>query len=537
MGKFTFLKKDILFERKDDQKLWLKYCGFLDLYVEEFMTIQRTLLNDQIDLLQKSELGKKIIGSRKCENIDDFRKHVPLTTYTDYKPYFENKNETVLAEKPVLWARTSGHSGTIKWIPYTQENIRVLADNTLSAFILSSANTHGDVKLRPGAKVVFDLPPIPYTGGVMGYSVEERLLYHPIPPLEKAEQMEFQERIEQGLHIGLRSGVDYATSMAGVLNKIGRSFNKLGNGSEISLKTLHPIAAIRLIQASITARMANRRIIPRDIWQIKGLVCSGTDTTIYQDEIASDWGIKPLDVYVAAEACFIAMQSWNKKGMTLIPYSNFYEFIPEEEYLRSQRDNNFIPGTVMADELEAGKIYEIVITNFHGGSFIRYRIGDLIKVISIGDEETNSTLPQIIFHSRVDDVIDISGFMRLGEKEIWKAIHNTCLPYEDWAVRKEGSELNPLLHVYLELTGNHHDDQTVSNLIDDQLKDARKDCQDFEEIINLIPIKVTLLKQGTFHEYMKTIQSEGFEITHRRSYHINPSDTVLNDLLNISASL
>ena len=36
MGRFAFLNKDILFERKDDQKLWLKYCGFLDLYIEEY---------------------------------------------------------------------------------------------------------------------------------------------------------------------------------------------------------------------------------------------------------------------------------------------------------------------------------------------------------------------------------------------------------------------------------------------------------------------------------------------------------------------
>jgi len=95
MGKFSFLNKDILFERKDDQKLWLKYCGFLDLYIEEFMTIQKTLLSDEIELIQKSELGKKIIGSRKIENLDDFRKNVPFTTYSDYQPYFDKKDETV----------------------------------------------------------------------------------------------------------------------------------------------------------------------------------------------------------------------------------------------------------------------------------------------------------------------------------------------------------------------------------------------------------------------------------------------------------
>ncbi|HEY96346.1 MAG TPA: GH3 auxin-responsive promoter family protein [Dehalococcoidia bacterium] len=537
MGKFSFLNKDILFERKDDQKLWLKYCGFLDLYIEEFMTIQKTLLSDEIELIQKSELGKKIIGSRKIENLDDFRKNVPFTTYSDYQPYFDNKDETVLPEKPVIWARTSGHSGVIKWMPYTQENIRVLADNTLSAFILSSANNRGEVKLRPGAKVVLNLPPIPYITGVMGYAAEERLLYHPIPPLDKAEQMEFQERIEQGLNSALRSGVDYAASMAVVLNKIGMSFGELGNDSRVSQKTLHPLATIRLLQALIKARIANRPIIPKDIWQIKGLICSGTDTLIYQDEITNNWGIKPLDVYVAAETCFIAMQSWNKKGMTLVPYSNFYEFIPEEESIRSRRNGNLKPRTVLADELEVDNIYEIVITNFHGGSLIRYRIGDLIKVISIGDEETGSTLPQIVFQSRDDDIIDVSGFVRLNETEIWHAIKNTSLPYEDWTVRKENANHIPVLHIYLELTTNQYDEEMVASLISNQLIDTRKDYQDSKELLGFIPIKVTLLKQGTFHEYARIKQSEGFDIIHLKPNHINPSETVLNALLEISASL
>jgi len=537
MGKFSFLKKDILFERKDDQKLWSKYCGFLDLSIEEFMVIQKTLLNDEIDMLQKSELGKKIIGSRKIENLDDFRKNVRFTDYINYQPYFDEKNETVLAEKPVLWTRTSGYSGTVKWIPYTQENIRVLADNTLAAFILSSASSSGEVKLRPGARVVLNLPPVPYTTGVMGYAAEECLLYHPIPPLEKAEHMEFQERIDQGFYIALRSGIDYAASLAVVLNKIGRSFSKLGNDSKVSLKTLHPIAAIRLVQASIKARMTNRPVIPKDIWQIKGLVCGGMDTYIYQDEIAKYWGIKPLDIYVAAETCFIAMQNWNKKGMTLVPYSNFYEFIPEEEFIKNQRDKTYKPATVLTDELEVGELYEIVITNFHGGSFVRYRIGDLIKVISIGDEETGSTLPQIVFQSRTDDIIDINGFLRLDEKEVWNAIQNTRLPYEDWTVRKEYYEQDLVLHFYLELTNNHHDDNTVASLISDQLISTETDYRLLKEIVDYVPIKVTLLNQGTFHEYMKRKQLEGFEIAHFKPHHVNPSDAVINDLLTINESL
>ena len=505
MGRFSFLKKDPVIERKDDRKIWLKYCGFFDLYIEEFMTIQNALLSDEIELIQKSELGKKILGSRKIENLDDFRENVPFTTYSDYQPYFDEKDESVLAEKPVLWSCTSGYSGEVKWIPYTSEMIKILADNTLSAFILSSANDRGEVKLRPGARIVFTLPPIPHTTGVMESSIEELLLYYPIPSSTQSEQMEVRERVEHGFRLALRSGIDYASGLAVDLSTYGKSTNKLDYNSQASLKTLHPAAALRQIQATIKARLANRPIMPKDLWQIKGLVCSGIDTSIYQEDLDNYWGVKPLDVYSATEACVIAMQNWNKKGMTLIPYSNFYEFIPEDESLKNQRDENYRPNTVLTDELEVNEVYEIVVTNFHGGSLVRYRIGDLIKVLSIGDEETSSTLPQIEFQGRAEEIIDINGFIRFNEKEIWSAIQDTYLPYEDWTARKERIEQDPFMHIYLELSNNHYDDRRVVSLINDRLVNMRKEYTILKERKNLLPIKVTLLKQGTFYEYSSTL--------------------------------
>lgn len=537
MYRFPFVQKDELFEKWDDAGIWSKYCGFLDLSIDEFMVIQKSLLMDEIELVQKSELGKKIIGDHRLENLHDLRKYVPFTTYDDYQPYLGEKNSGALTDKPVLWAHTSGRTGLIKWIPYTQGNIERLADDTLAAFILSSASRRGEVHLHPGARVVLNLPPVPYTTGIMGYVASERIAYRPIPPLDDAEAMEFQERIEQGFHIALRTGADYAASLAVVLAKIGKGFSHLGNNSRLSSRSLNPSAMLRLVKAMLKARIAKRPILPKDIWKVKGLVCGGTDTSIYQEEITNYWGVKPLDVYVATETCFIAMQSWNKKGMTLVPYSNFYEFIPEEERLKNEKDEHYKPATVLIDELEAGKMYEIVVTNFHGGPLLRYRIGDLIKVISIGDNETGSTLPQIAFQSRADDLIDISGFVRLDEKEVWMAIQKTQLSYEDWTVRKESNKEEPVLHIYLELTQNGHDSSQVARMIDEQLINLRKDYRDLRQMIGTIPIKVTLFNRGTFREYTKKKQEAGFDIAHLKPLHVNPSDTTISDLLQISDRL
>ena len=40
----NLLKRDELFSTGDVEKVWLKYCGFLDLPLNEFMVIQKALL-------------------------------------------------------------------------------------------------------------------------------------------------------------------------------------------------------------------------------------------------------------------------------------------------------------------------------------------------------------------------------------------------------------------------------------------------------------------------------------------------------------
>jgi len=106
--------------RRDE--VWRKYCGFLDLSLEEFMEIQRRLLMEQIDLLSKCELGRKLLGNKVPASVEEFREIVPLTTYKDYLPYLSERKEEALAEKPITWARTSGRSGeyAAKWVPYTK---------------------------------------------------------------------------------------------------------------------------------------------------------------------------------------------------------------------------------------------------------------------------------------------------------------------------------------------------------------------------------------------------------------------------------
>jgi phenylacetate-coenzyme A ligase PaaK-like adenylate-forming protein len=201
----------------------------------------------------------------------------------------------------------------------------------------------------------------------------------------------------------LDNGMDFVSSLPVVLAKIGDDLGNLSGEFKSYLKW-HPLAAIRIFKAIIKSKMKKHPVLPKDIWKVKGIICGGTDFSFYREKIYTAWGINPLDIYLSTETGFMAMQGWNKKGLTFLPYSQFYEFIPEKELIKSENDKEYRPATVLFNELETNNVYELVVTNFHGGPFLRYRIGDLIKVVSTQDDEMRVNLPQIRFFNRTNPI-------------------------------------------------------------------------------------------------------------------------------------
>jgi phenylacetate-coenzyme A ligase PaaK-like adenylate-forming protein len=225
--------------------------------------------------------------------------------------------------------------------------------------------------------------------------------------------------------------------------------------------------------------------------------------------------------------------------MVFFPNLNFLEFIPESEYFKSQLNGGYQPKTVLLDEVKAGENYELVITNFHGGPMVRYRIGDMVKITSLRNEKLGINLPQMVFERRADDLIDL-GFMRLTEKVIWQAIENTGIPYKDWTAHKEVGTI-PRLRLYIELKDHHKaSEDSIASAVYEQIKKLEdglyvyRDLDSLEKLIGFHPIEVTLLAKGSFDSYKKQKQAEGVTLAHIKPPHINPPAKVLS-LLNARA--
>lgn len=514
-------------------EIWTKLCGYFDLNAQEFMEIQERLLLEQIECLKKSEIGKHLLGSKVPSSVEEFCNTVPLTRYSDYHPYFKDQNADFLPSVPFVWARTSGRSGEYpwKWAPYTKKQYDQLGEGSLTAIICSSLKQKGEVRIDPKNVLLLGTAPPPYMSGYLSLSVEEQSGFRFVPPLIEGVKMEFGERIANGFKEGMITGLDYFYGLASILAKMGERFESGSNSMQLSAAMLKPNVLFRLLRGFLCAKFSKRKLLPKDIWKMQGVLTGGTDTDVYRERIKYYWGQEPLEGYASTETGILAFQTWTFKGMVFMPYGNFLEFIPFEEHIKNKQDSQYNPKTVLFNELKTG-IYELVVTNLMGGVFTRYRIGDLIEVIALKDEEAGINLPQIRFYSRGDDIIDLAGFVRFTERTIWQVIEASSLKYVDFTARKEDDDGKPILHIYLELlAGDPTTEDEIDQLIRESFRKISVEFADLENVLGKNHLKVTRIKDGAFAQYMEEQRQNGSDLAHIKPNHMQAQDKVIKRLL------
>jgi hypothetical protein len=520
------------------EELWQMCCGFIDLSLEQIMAIQKKLLLEQVELLKKCELGMKVMRGAMPTTVEEFREQVPLTTYTDYCPELIEKRGDVLPAQVVRWVRTSGTSekSYVKWVPFSVGFVRELEKVLAAEIIFSGCKSRGDLAgLKEHSKLLHTLGPPEYGTGFLAYVAKETIGCDFLP--SRGGNLPFEQSIKLGFEEALYRGLDGFGGMASPLVYAGEQIK--GRAGNISIRFLlaHPRALFRVTRGLVKSKLARRPLLPKDLWTVRGIVCGGSDATIFKKRVEELWSRRPLEHYASCEGGHCALQTWDYEGMTFIPTLNFFEFIPEKECFKWQLDHSYQPKTVLLDEVKADENYEIVLTNFHGGAFVRYRIGDTVRITSLRNEKLNIDIPQMVFHSRADDRIDISGFGRLTERVIWEAIENSGIPYKDWTVRKEAIGDRTILHLYLELEDNYVvSEEAVAVTVYDELQkldsvyhyNQYSAYSDPETMLGLKPIKVIFLPQGAFARYIAQRQAEGADLGAIKPPHINPSDKVLS---------
>jgi hypothetical protein len=524
------LAEDLYFKTLSKEDLWKRYCGFLELSAPEFLDIQRTLLEEELHLAANSVLGRKILGKRPPQTVEEFRATVPLTTYEDYEPYLSEKREEALAVPPHTWCHSAGRSGKFKWVPHSKEHMDKAARNCIALCILSSASQRGEIKVGPGLKFLTMLPSVPYTSGCMFAYLRERFTFQPVPRPETVEGLTFAEQIAQSFEQALRDGFDVGGGIASVLVRMGQQMSGQASQSrKPSVKLLHPKTLSRLVRGWFQSYAQHRSIYPKDLWHPKGIMAGGLDMSIYHDEIVKYWGVQPFDVYGITEAVILAMQNWEKKYMTFLPDAAFLEFLlysPQDKSHENERR------TVLIDQLEENRLYEVILTQLHGMPLMRYRPGDVIRVARIGNRQSVVQLPQIEVRRKVGEEINLAGLCSLDERTVWRAIANTRLKYTDWTAYKEYANNETFLRLVIELKESRASKE-VSAMVDEALRNIDPDYRDIDWYLGSNPVRTTLISEGTFARYAQAKVSEGSDLAHLKPRHIEPLREEISRLLEL----
>jgi len=517
------------------QEIWQKYCGYLDLSLNDYLKIQERLLMEQLEILQSSEIGKIILGEEKISTVEEFRKKAPITSYFDYEEYLGQKNEDVLPEKPYAWVKTSGLTSTKgpKWIPYTKKMYDKLGEVAVAGILQSSCDYKGHVALSNGDKFLLAFAPLPYLSGYLGYATRDEVDVVFLPSLEDGLEMGFSDRLSVGFKLAMKHGLDYFYGLSSILARMGEQFEEQQPGnSSFSKEMLNPLVLWRMLKAVIRTKLNNKPLLPKEIWKLKGVMSGGTDVPIYRDKIEYYWGKPPLEGYVSSEGGIMAAQTYNYKGLMFFPDCAFIEFIPINDSEKLDEDPSFKPQTLLINELKVGEIYELIFTNFFGGVFVRYRIGDMFEMISEGDDEIDTNIPEFVLYSKKTNVIDLGTVLRITEKDIWKAIEESGVKYEDWVIRKEIVDQQPILHLYIERKGeNNLSEEAARLIIREKMLNSLHEYADYEEILGYDPLKLSWFEDGTFANYMAAQVEAGADIAHIKPPHMQPNDLIMSKLL------
>ena len=525
-------------QKREYQEIWNQYCGFLDLNIEEYMKIQNRLMEEQIQLFSSCELGSLILKGKRPQTIEEFRRMVPLTTYEDYADILLRKQAESLPGNPVIWIQTTWEGGKhpIKVAPYTRSMLDTFRNNVVACLLLATSEEKGHFSYEEGDKMLYGLAPLPYATGLLPLLLGEETDIRFLPEVKEAVNMTFSQRNKLGFKLALQKDVELFFGLGSVTYAVSQSLALSGGGSGNlrSLLGCEPHMLYRMARAKHISKKEGRPIRPKDLFGLKGFMVAGTDNRCYKDELEELWGIRPMEIFAGTEPSLIGTESWTRDGMYFFPDSCFYEFITEKDMEELEEHPDFIPQTLLMNEVLPGEKYELVLTVLKGGAFVRYRCGDVYRCVGLSNREDGTKIPRFEYIDRVPSIIDIAGFTRISENGIISAIRLSGLPVIHWTAAKEFNEQNrPFLHLYVEMESEAFVQRAVSTeilreILTTYFKYIDQDYRDLKKILGMDPLVVTILRCGSFEAYR---EKNGKEIRH-----MNPSKRELTELIQIQKS-
>ncbi len=291
----------------------------------------------------------------------DFKANVPIRDYEDLKPYIDRvvagESDVLWKGKPLYFAKTSGTTSGVKYIPLSKESMPEhikAARNALLTYIKQTGKTdfvNGKMIFLQGSPVLTKKNGINVgrLSGIVAHLVPKYLQKNRLPSFETNCIDDWEEKVAA---IVEETRNEDMTLISGIPPWVQMYFDKLSENSN---------------HQKIAAIFKNFSLF----------VYGGVNYEPYRAKIEASIGkkIDSIETYPASEG-FIAYQDnqQEKSLLLLVKAGIYYEFIATDEYYNEK------PTRINLAKVELNKNYALIL-NTNAGLW-GYSIGDTVKFVS-----------------------------------------------------------------------------------------------------------------------------------------------------------
>lgn len=420
-------------------------------------------------------------GFKEITTHEQYAKHVPLFDYEDLKPYIDRikqgESNVLWPGKPIYFAKSSGTTSGVKYIPITKESIHNHINSARNALLLYISNkgnsnfVNGSMIFLSGSPELEQINGIP-TGRLSG------IVNHHVPAYLRSNQLPSYKTncIE-----------DWETKVDAIVEETYKKNMTLISGIPPWVQMYFD----RLLQK--TGKRTIKEIFPN----LQLLVYGGVNFEPYKKKIFETIGeeIDSIETYPASEG-FIAYQDLIKNEGLLLNVDSgiFFEFIPLQEI---HKEN---PVRLTLRDVELDKQYAIVLSSNAG--LWSYVIGDTVKFVSLKPY-------RIIVTGRIKHFISAFGEHVIAE-EVDAAISEACsrfacsvteytvapqvqvtdgLPYHEW---------------FIEFDRRPQDPEAFRLYLDELMQKKNIYYADLIKGKILEPLHIREMRTNAFIDYMKS---------------------------------
>jgi hypothetical protein len=449
-------------------------------------------LEDQENILKSLlKTGSKTIFGREhhletVKTYEEFRAAVPIRDYEQFKTYIDQikqgKHNVLWPGQPIYFAKTSGTTSGIKYIPISKDSISNhinTARNALLCYMAETGNSafaNGKMIFLSGSPELERIANIP-TGrlsGIVNHHIPHYLRTNQLPSYETNCIEEWETKLDKIVEETIHQDM---TLISGIPPWMQMYFDRLNVVSGKRIKDLFPNFSV--------------------------LVHGGVNFEPYKDRLLDSIG-KPIDTietYPASEGFFAFQDSRKEEGLLLNTNSGiFFEFIPADEIFREN------PARVSLKDVKAGVNYALIINNNAG--LWGYNIGDTIRFLSIDPF-------RMVVTGRIKHFISAFGEHVIGEEveySLMKAAKEEGIQINEFTVAPfiKGQGDGKSFHEwFVEFENQPADMHAFASKVDSNLRAKNIYYDDLIAGNILQPLQIHPVKKNGFIDYMKSIGKLG----------------------------